>query len=164
MWWEVTRLQWHHHFSHFRWRQEGLALQEHQAGDRVLILLGANSIFHLQLGWWVGCMGGSPTPNFQIVWCFLQVTKYKIARRSVFATKSSAFLVSLFVRLKNLKQVLWVLSVNPLDPPCTGKYFSYHSALCPSWIKPSYFRVFFSSFLFLKLACTRFSWAGIQWV
>ena len=35
------------------------------------------TVTHLQLGWWVGCMGGSPTDNFQIAWCFLQTTEYK---------------------------------------------------------------------------------------
>ena len=47
------------------------------------------------------------------------------------------------VRPKNLKQLRRVLFANPLDPTSTGKYFSSHPALCLSWIKSSYFRVFF---------------------
>ena len=39
-----------------------------------------------------------------------------------------------------------MLFVNPLDPTYTGKYYS-HLALCPSWIKSSYYRgVFFLIF------------------
>ena len=94
--------------------------------------------------------------NSQFPKCLLLRASHRVyvALNAVLATVSSAFLVSLFVRPKNLKQVRSVLFVNPLDPTSTGKYFSSHPAACPSWISSSYF------IFFLRLACAKFSSAG----
>ena len=66
---------------------------------------------------------------------------YYLALRTVLATESIAFLVSLFAIPKSLiKKVRMVLFINPLVLTSTGKYFRIHPTLLPSCIKSeSYF-------------------------
>ena len=136
-----------------------------QAGHTVLIHSGPDPTWvkvnypsSIGLGWNVLAV-------HQIAWCFLQATKYKYialtCRRSVLATESGAFLVSLFVRPKNLKQVWRVLFVNPLDLTkqpknatnfCVSKHISWRDAdfLNSKTIVTTYYLLLFL-FIILKV-------------